>query len=311
LVNVLSLFVVESSQEHAEYMKVLLICDKRGWAFDAIAKALTKYGNDDILDIQIFYLKGNEDKLAEKYKQADLVFFIHWALTAEKVKPMRFWVRKPLFSSDRLKKWFSFLEPSKVITGIHAHHDWDDRKSLPNNNVLPPANLIEYLSRFKAVNTVSKRLASFFSKAGLKGVQYTPNGVDTDVFRPVQRLGLTRKLRVGCSGNLKRDWKEGITEFIEPLAKLPLVDLHIATFGDDRYVPYEKMPQFLNNIDVYVLASASEGFPLKVLEASACGRPVITTRVGGSEELIIDGENGFFVDRNMDAIAEKLKIFRQ
>ncbi|MDH4029021.1 MAG: glycosyltransferase, partial [Nitrospirota bacterium] len=136
-------------------------------------------------------------------------------------------------------------------------------------------------------------------------------GIDTEFFKPSKSPGKSSKLVVGCSGNLKRDWKEGITEFIEPLAELDFIDLRIAAFGDDRYVPYEKMPDFLNSIDVYVLASASEGFPLKALEASACGRPVITTRVGGCEDLIIDGENGFFVERNSTAFAEKLRFLHE
>ena len=68
------------------------------------------------------------------------------------------------------------------------------------------------------------------------------------------------------------------------------------------------MPLFYNQLDVYLCASSSEGFSLSVLEASACGRPVISTRVGGCEDLIVDGENGFLVDRDIAAFAEKLRF---
>ncbi len=66
------------------------------------------------------------------------------------------------------------------------------------------------------------------------------------------------------------------------------------------------MPEFLNALDVYVLASRSEGFPLKGLEASACGCAIVTTKVGGMEDLISHGVNGYFIDRSLSAIREVL-----
>jgi glycosyltransferase involved in cell wall biosynthesis len=42
-----------------------------------------------------------------------------------------------------------------------------------------------------------------------------------------------------------------------------------------------------------VLPSRSEGLPLALVEAMICGRPAITTRVGGAEEIVKDGLNGF------------------
>ncbi|MBJ6801430.1 glycosyltransferase [Geomonas propionica] len=52
---------------------------------------------------------------------------------------------------------------------------------------------------------------------------------------------------------------------------------------------------FLNNLDIFVLPSVTEGFSISTLEAMACGVPVIATRSGGPEEIIQDGETGFLV----------------
>jgi glycosyltransferase involved in cell wall biosynthesis len=47
--------------------------------------------------------------------------------------------------------------------------------------------------------------------------------------------------------------------------------------------------------DVLVLASTKEGFSLVTIEAMALGTPVVATRSGGPEEILVDGETGFLV----------------
>lgn len=62
-------------------------------------------------------------------------------------------------------------------------------------------------------------------------------------------------------------------------------------------------------LDVYVLCSRSEGMPNTILEAMASGVPVVSTRVGGADELVVDGETGRLVpaaqpERLAEALAE-------
>ncbi|HEY3316911.1 MAG TPA: glycosyltransferase family 4 protein [Coriobacteriia bacterium] len=54
-------------------------------------------------------------------------------------------------------------------------------------------------------------------------------------------------------------------------------------------------PAFLASLDVYCLASLSEGFNTTVLEAMALGVPVVATDVGGTREAVIDGKTGRLV----------------
>ncbi|MFZ5800487.1 MAG: glycosyltransferase, partial [Candidatus Omnitrophota bacterium] len=53
--------------------------------------------------------------------------------------------------------------------------------------------------------------------------------------------------------------------------------------------------EFIRGIDILVLPSLREGLPVAALEAMAAGKPVIATNVGGTPELISDGETGLLV----------------
>jgi glycosyltransferase involved in cell wall biosynthesis len=75
-----------------------------------------------------------------------------------------------------------------------------------------------------------------------------------------------------------------------------------------RFVgPVDEVPVVLRSLDVLVNASASEPFGLSVLEAQACGVPVVGTRSGGIPEFVIDGETGLLVaPGRADALAAGL-----
>jgi glycosyltransferase involved in cell wall biosynthesis len=272
---------------------VLLVCDRPNWAYDAIAKALVRHNDDPELTLDLFYLKGREAELKKLHRRYDVVFVLGWQLLGE-------------LRDGRVEPLLTFLDPKRTLTGIHSHHAWDGRVTTPDRDVIPPAALVGFLQRFAGVNAVSSRLHRLFAAAGLRGLAYTPNGVDTSIFRPTSEPGGAEPLRVGYSGSKKHDWRKGVTALIEPACDLPGIELRLAMPVEDHYVPLSEMPAFYNEIDVYVCASSSEASPLPLLEAAACGRPTISTRVGCADELIQDGVNGFLVDRTVVPIAEKV-----
>jgi glycosyltransferase involved in cell wall biosynthesis len=294
--------------------KILIVCDKQGWAFDAIAAALKKYAPGDIR-VDVFFKKDRGD-LKAIYADYDSIHFMHWSLVTLRKLPKYKKVMHKVFGAAPKFSEYAFTGDSPYIprgmitTGIHGHHDFDDRKTSPEQDVLPSKNLIRYLSGFQRVNTVSQRLFRLFKGAGLNNMYCTQNGVDCSVFKPLRPLNESLKLRVGYAGTRKRDWKEGISHFIDPLREVDFIDLKLA-IPQDNYIPHKDMPQFYNDIDVYLCASSSEGFSLSVLEASSCGRPIVSTRVGGSEELIMDGHNGFFVKQDLKDIIAKLRILHE
>ena len=77
--------------------------------------------------------------------------------------------------------------------------------------------------------------------------------------------------------------------------------------------PPEKVALYLNIADVYVVGSFKEGWSVAMLEALACGKPIVSTDVSGARDMIIEEENGFVIEnrdpkRFADAMAQALAL---
>jgi len=129
--------------------KVMLIADKRNWAYDSIAKSLNKYNDNRQFNFIIDYIKNPIINLKKNYKEYDLIFFLGW---------------QSLFTlkNDKIINNFSYLNKKKIICGIHSHHSWDGKKTTPNYDEKPPSILIDHLNTLKSVNVVSTRLFNLF-----------------------------------------------------------------------------------------------------------------------------------------------------
>ena len=62
-----------------------------------------------------------------------------------------------------------------------------------------------------------------------------------------------------------------------------------------RWVPHDKIPDYLNELKLLVVPSYTEGLPNIMLEAMACGTPILATPVGAIPDFIKDGETGFII----------------
>ncbi len=70
-------------------------------------------------------------------------------------------------------------------------------------------------------------------------------------------------------------------------------------------VPFEQVPDWMNQLRLLVLPSFSEGLPAALLEAMACGTPVLATPVGAVDDVITSGKTGFLLeDNSYEAIAQ-------
>lgn len=75
------------------------------------------------------------------------------------------------------------------------------------------------------------------------------------------------------------------------------------------YVDNNRLPELLSQMDVFVIPSHQEGLCIAALEAMSCGVPVISTRCGGPEEYVLDGETGYLVDGNPESLSKAISSF--
>jgi glycosyltransferase involved in cell wall biosynthesis len=269
---------------------VLCVVDRPRWAHDrktdALAQALG--GAFEIVK------RYQAEVTAEDLERADCVLLYYW-LQAERLSHLREALR-----SVR----------GRLVIGICSHFELDGAWREPGL-----ATLDELAS---AVFVNNRFLLEELGPRFRQPVYYTPNGVDTGFFRPPAAAGPPtppappRSLRAGWAGSLSNQGAEhrGVDQFIAPaVAAVAGAELRLAVREEQWRGPQE-MLDFYHSLDVYVCASRTEGTPNPCLEAAACGLPVITTRVGNMPELIRDGENGFLVERDVDAIAGKLARLR-
>jgi glycosyltransferase involved in cell wall biosynthesis len=74
------------------------------------------------------------------------------------------------------------------------------------------------------------------------------------------------------------------------------------------WISHDDLPGYLNQLQLLILPSYTEGLPNIMLEAMACGTPVLATPVGAIPDVIIDGKTGFIMENNSpECIAENVR----
>jgi UDP-glucose:(heptosyl)LPS alpha-1,3-glucosyltransferase len=177
---------------------------------------------------------------------------------------------------------------------------------------------------------VARELVEFFpSMAG--AVSVIPNGVDTRAFAPNEDVRTRVRAELGIPDSdlvalfVGGEWdRKGLRYAIEAVGQVPAWRLVVVGPGDiDHYSDIARNSGSNDQVvfvgrksdtapyyaaaDAFVMPTAYEAFPLVTLEAAAAGLPLLVSRVSGVEELIVAGENGWFIGRHADDIAQRLR----
>lgn len=157
-----------------------------------------------------------------------------------------------------------------------------------------------------AISGVNRRLVDQMAQRLDREVYYTPGGVDLRWFHPRRRRGAAEGNKVGVIGNTVvqiRGRKGGA--LIKESCKLVGWAKYTPHLSEN-FIPHRKMGRYYRNLFCYVCASDVEGGPLTVIEAMACGTPVISTHVGIVPDVIQNGVNGILVKRDINQIANAI-----
>lgn len=163
-----------------------------------------------------------------------------------------------------------------------------------------------------------------------------PNGVDLSIFRPADKraaraaLGIPQQARVllftanRARRNAWKDYPTVISAVSRAADRARNQDVLLIALGEDappeqvghaqiRYVPFQQdcqtVADYYRAADIYVHAARADTFPRAVLEALACGTPVVATAVGGIPEQIEDGVTGFLTPPS-DSEAMSRRIYQ-
>jgi glycosyltransferase involved in cell wall biosynthesis len=168
---------------------------------------------------------------------------------------------------------------------------------------------------------LARELREHFPSMGER-IAVIPNGVDTDAFSPAgdaSRSPEPTRLNALFVGS---EWeRKGLAVAIEALAHCPDAELTVVGGGDEP--AYRRLAEELGvgervgfagattdaaswfrRADLFLLPTAYESFSLVTYEAAASGLPLLVTRVNGVEDLLRNGVNGWFVDRDPRRIGE-------
>ncbi|WP_341842507.1 glycosyltransferase family 4 protein [Chitinophaga caseinilytica] len=277
------------------------------------------YGIEDVLnETQTKFLQNNVTYSFDKKKgKWDLLHVIRLALQIRKSGPDIIFLHGshaiiPIFIFCRL------LGKSKIVARETQALTLKNLKNKINSFCVTLfSNRIVYLSQVYRDSLRWSKVSWLAPK-----MHIINNGLDLQHFKPVEMGPETgdRPIRIGMQSRLVRikDHKTLILAFQQLVARHPERRLELFIAGDGEtfqelsdmvsnlaltdkvkltgMLDSRQMVEFLNSLDIYVHSSHGETMSNAIMQAQACGLPIVATNVFGINNVIRDGENGFLFE---------------
>ncbi|MGY8523761.1 glycosyltransferase [Paracidovorax citrulli] len=297
-----------------ERIKVALVIDVDFWAFGNIARQVSRYLADEFEFLVIpVGIVSNINQVMMLTQGCRIVHFF-WREVPREIGSDYYYSYAESLGFEREEFDRIYLEGKLITTSVYDHLMLDE------SDVELRAPMYQTLIAGYTVS--SQRLHEIYSK--LPGypapTEVTEDGVDLGLFRP-QNLSRfdsahARPLRIGWVGNSK--WEARTEDFkgLHTLLKPALEELAeegwnvMPLYADrqDGFIPHHLMPDYYAQIDVYVCPSKIEGTPNPVLEAMACGVPVVSTDVGVVPQAFGPLQKEFMLpERSKEALKAQLR----
>lgn len=301
-----------SPQTGPSRLRVAVIADEEGWAYHNIAVQLKK--NLTEMDIDIFYSK-HADSIAELFlilKDYDVVHVL-WRGILQFLESDPFYGELEQYGLTYEEYRKSFMEGLCLTTAVYDHLYLEEDTDGVTEKILSAVD--EY--------TVSsgKLLEIYSDRYEKKPAGEISDGVDLDMFYPqdLERFNdiSDRPVVIGWVGNSvfwgnRADDLKGVhTILIPAVNELQREGENVTRlFADrqERIIPHSEMRDYYSKIDIYVCTSRIEGTPNPLLEAMACGVPVITTDVGLVPEVLGGFQKQFILEqRNVECLKDAIR----
>lgn len=290
--------------------KIAVIIDKEGWALsncaNQIKKYLSEYYDIDIIPMDVF--GDNAIKLFLLGSNYDLMLFlwrgiISW-LYSDYSKD---YIHKLGFEYEQFLN--QYVRSKNIITAVYDHLFIDSETERTKF----------ILENIKNYSVCSEKLKNIYDSYEKKPSYIISDGVDLQLFKMKDKEKYNtigeRKIILGWTGNSKfRDENDddlkGVNKIIKPAIQELIedgfnIELNVAD-RNIKMIPHEEMPDYYNNIDIYLCASRTEGHPDTVLEAMACGIPIISTDVGIVPEAFGEKQREFIIERSKNEFKKKI-----
>lgn len=305
-------------ENNKKRLKLCLLCDAKGWAFDMIAQTLKKelYYKYDIR-IDYFDMYNNPDEwfeCLEKNRDCDLIH-VFWRKTLLLFDSDTF-KNKVIQNGFNLDEYMKDIK-RKISTCVCDFLYIDAKEDI----LLYQKVFNDYSNNYYVINT--KLLKIYRNIDGYKKPKNVIFDIcDWDNYRPLylERFEAeninNRSLVIGWVGNSERKVNgidlKGLHTIIKPvMSELIAEGYNITEHYADRNVrcrTREEMCDYYSEIDVCLCTSIHEGTPLPVLEAMSCGVPIITTDVGVTRDALGELQQKYIIgERNNGENDENIK----